>query len=111
MELLKGGVPFEKVAKELSQDRATAERGGYIGKVVKGMLVKPLDQAVWSIRPGEYELVRTKEGFFIVFVKREEKGKCNREKVKQELYMKKFQERLKEYTEELKRKASVKVYM
>ena len=111
LSLLKEGVPFEKVARELSEDRATAERGGYIGKVSKGMLVKPLDQAVWSLKPGEYELVRTDSGFFIVYVKGEEQGKCDREKIRQELYMRKFSKALKEYTEKLKREASVKVYM
>ncbi|WP_457680876.1 peptidylprolyl isomerase [Thermovibrio sp.] len=111
LELLNQGVPFEKVARELSQDRITAQRGGYIGKVSKGMLIKPLDQAVWSLKPGSYELVRTDKGFFIVFVKREEKGKCDKEKIRQELYTKKFQKALQEYVDKLKREASVKVYM
>ncbi len=111
LSLLKEGVPFEKVARELSQDRVTAEKGGYIGKVSKGMLVKPLDNAVWSIKPGEYKLVETDKGFFIVFVKGEEKKRCNRERVRQELFMEKFQKALKDYTEKLKKSASVKVYM
>jgi len=111
LSLLNQGEPFEKVARELSQDRATAERGGYIGRVARGMLVKPLDEAVWSLEPGQYKLVRTESGFFIVYVKSEEKGACDKEKIRQELYMKKFQEALKKYTDELKRRASVKVYL
>ena len=111
ISLLQEGVPFEKVAKELSEDRITAKEGGHIGKVGKGMLIKPLDQAVWSIKPGSYELVRTDKGFFIVYVKAQEEGRCNREKIRQELYMKKFQETLNNFLNRLKREASVKVYM
>ena len=111
MELLKNGVPFEKVARELSEDRATAENGGHIGRVTPGMLIKPLDEAVWSLKPGSYKLVRTSNGFYIVYVKSEEKGSCNRERIRQQLYMMKFQKALKDYLDRLKRTASVKVYM
>ena len=111
MELLSNGVPFEKVARELSEDRETASKGGHIGKVTPGMLIKPLDQAVWSIKPGNYKLVRTSDGFYIVYVKSEERGHCDREKIRQQLYMMKFQKALKDYLDNLKRSASVKVYM
>ncbi len=111
MELLSNGVPFEKVARELSEDRETASRGGHIGKVTPGMLIKPLDQAVWSVKPGNYKLVRTSSGFYIVYVKSEEKGHCDRDKIRQQLYMMKFQKALKDYLDRLKRSASVKVYM
>lgn len=111
MELLSNGVPFEKVAKELSENGETAVKGGHIGKVAPGMLIKPLDEAVWGIKPGSYKLVRTKEGFYVVYVKSEEKGHCDRKKVKQQLYMVEFQKALKNYLDRLKREASVKVYM
>jgi len=111
LELLKSGVPFEKVAREISEDSATAKRGGYLGKVSPGMLIKPLDRAVWSLKPGSYELVRTDSGFYIVYVKSEERGHCNRDRIRQELYMMKFQKALKNYLDRLKREASVKVYM
>jgi len=111
LELLKSGVPFEKVAREISEDSATAKRGGYLGKVSPGMLIKPLDRAVWSLKPGSYELVRTDSGFYIVYVKSEERGHCDRDRIRQELYMMKFQKALKNYLDRLKREASVKVYM
>lgn len=111
MELLSSGVPFEKVSRELSEDSETAVKGGHIGKVAPGMLIKPLDRAVWSLKPGSYKLVRTKDGFYIVYVKSEEKGHCNREKIEQQLYMVEFQKTLKNYVDRLKREASVKVYM
>jgi len=110
MELLNSGVPFEKVAKEYSEDRATAEKGGYIGKVTKGVLIKPLDIAVWSTNPGNYKLVQGKNGYYIVYVKSEKVEGCNRKRIKEELYTQKFQKALKEYVDSLKAKASVKVY-
>jgi len=111
LEILKAGVPFEKVAKEYSEDPITAKRGGYLGQVKEGTLIKPLDIAVFTTKPGKLKLVQTKEGYFILYVKSEKKGGCNREKIRRELYMKRFQERLKAFINELKKKASVKVYI
>ena len=110
MEFLNSGVPFEKVAKEYSEDRATAEKGGYIGKVTKGVLIKPLDIAVWSTNPGNYKLVQGKNGYYIVYVKSEKVEGCDRNRIREELYTQKFQKALKEYVDSLKAKASVKVY-
>ncbi len=110
VELLNSGVPFEKVAKEYSEDRATAEKGGYIGKVTKGALIKSLDIAVWSTNPGSYKLVQGKNGYYIVYVKSEKVEGCNKNRIKEELYTQKFQKALKEYVDSLKAKASVKVY-
>lgn len=111
MELLQNGVPFEKVAGELSEDRETAVNGGQIGEVSPGMLIKPLDKAVWNLKPGSYKLVRTSNGFYIVYVKSEKRGRCNRDKIREQLYMMKFQKALKDYLDKLKKSASVKVYM
>ena len=110
MEFLNSGVPFEKVAKEYSEDRATAEKGGYIGKVTRGVLIKPLDIAVWSTKPGTYKLVQGKNGYYIIYVKGEKVEGCNRNRIKEELYTRKFQKTLKEYVDSLKTEASVKVY-
>jgi parvulin-like peptidyl-prolyl isomerase len=111
LELLKEGVPFEQVARELSDDKVSAEQGGYIGRVKRGTLVKELDEAVWSIAPGSYKLVKSDKGNFIVYVRSEESPSCDEERAREELFMKKFDEALKRYIDELKRKASVKVYM
>ncbi|RUM91782.1 MAG: peptidylprolyl isomerase, partial [Thermovibrio sp.] len=69
------------------------------------------DSAVWSIKPGSYKLIRTNNGFYIVYVKSEEKGHCDRNRIRRELYMRKFQKALNDYVNKLKREASVKVYM
>jgi len=111
LELLKQGVPFEKVAKELSEDPLTAPNGGYVGKVTKGSLIKPLDIAVWSIKPGTYKLVQTKNGYYIIFVKSQETPTCNENEIRKRLFIKKFQKALKKYIDHLKQTASVKVYM
>lgn len=111
LTLLKNGVPFEKVAKEFSEDQLTAQNGGYIGKVRKGTLIKPLDIAVWSTKPGTYNFIETKNGYYIVYVKSEEYPKCNKDEIKRKLFAEKFQKALRDYIEKLKETASVKVYM
>ena len=76
-----------------------------------GELIKPLDYAVWSTEPGKFKLVQSKDGYYVVYVKSELSKKCDRDKVREQLYMERFQKALKDYVDSLKRKASVKVYM
>ncbi|MEO2069561.1 MAG: peptidylprolyl isomerase [Desulfurobacteriaceae bacterium] len=109
-KLLASQKPFEKVAKEFSEDPVTAKRGGYVGKVKKGMLIEPVDSTVWSIKPGKYKVVKGDNGYYLVYVKKEEKEGCNKDEIRKELYMKRFRKALKEYLDSIKKKASVKIY-
>lgn len=109
-KLLSSQKPFEEVARKFSEDPVTAKRGGYVGKVKKGMLIEPVDSTVWSIKPGKYKVVKGNNGYYVVYVKKEEKEGCNKDEIKKELYMKKFRKALKEYLDSIKKKASVKIY-
>lgn len=50
---LSGGEPFEKVARELSEDVATRDRGGDLGPVVEGQVDPAFFQAAAALKPGE----------------------------------------------------------
>ena len=66
---LKKGEDFVKLAKEYSEDKATAERGGDLGCFPRGVMVKSFEDAVFSLKKGEIsEPIRTKLGFHIVKV-------------------------------------------
>ena len=65
-ELLKGG-DFAAVAQEKSEDPGSAPKGGDLGMVKKGMMVKPFEEALFAMKSGEIsEPVRTTFGWHII---------------------------------------------
>jgi peptidyl-prolyl cis-trans isomerase SurA len=65
---LRSGVPFEDVAREYSED-ASAQRGGDLGVVTRGMMVPEFEDAVFALEEGEISgIVPTRFGFHIIQV-------------------------------------------
>lgn len=64
----KAGEDFAKLARALSQDPGSAQRGGDLGLVKKGETVLPFEQALFALRKGEIspEPVRTPFGFHAI---------------------------------------------
>ena len=50
---IRGGADFAQVAKEMSEDPATASRGGDLGLIGAGELVPDVDKLIQSLKPGE----------------------------------------------------------
>ena len=50
---LRGGVSFEDVAREFSQDQENAAKGGELGYVSKGQMPPELEAAVFALKQGE----------------------------------------------------------
>ena len=50
---LRGGVSFEDVAREYSQDQENAAKGGELGYVSKGQMPPELEAAVFALKQGE----------------------------------------------------------
>jgi len=84
---LADGAKFEDLAKQYSEDPGSAERGGDLGFVTKGTLVKEFETVAWALKPGQTSgPVRTQYGLHIIRVhetKVAEKGSF--EKVKEEI--------------------------
>jgi peptidyl-prolyl cis-trans isomerase D len=57
---------FAEIAKRESQDPGSAEAGGSLGSFGRGMMVKPFEEAVFSMQPGEMRLVETEFGFHVI---------------------------------------------
>jgi len=71
---IKGGESFDKVAKEVSTDRISAEKGGLIGPFRKGELVPEFEKAVFNLKTREIsEVIETPFGFHIITKVSEEK--------------------------------------
>jgi len=66
---IKGGADFRELAMKLSDDKESAARGGDIGNIVRGMMPKPFEDAVFKLEVGETGgPVETDFGYHIVRV-------------------------------------------
>jgi peptidyl-prolyl cis-trans isomerase D len=59
---------FAELAKKQSQDPGSAEKGGDLGWFGRGMMVKPFEEAVFEMKPGEVRVVQSEFGFHVVRV-------------------------------------------
>jgi len=66
---VKDGADFEKLAREESQDEGSAKQGGDLGFFTKGRMVKPFEEAAFSLKPGEVSgIVESPFGFHLIRV-------------------------------------------
>lgn len=66
-EVKKPGSNFEELAKKYSQDPGSAEKGGDLGMFGRGAMVKPFEEAVFSMSPGSVSgLVESEFGYHII---------------------------------------------
>ena len=74
---LREGADFAELAKEYSEDKSNAEKGGDLGFVAKGSMVKPFEEAAFGAKIGEIVgPVQTPYGLHILQVsaRKKEKG-------------------------------------
>src|SRR6266849_6193079 len=63
----KGGEDFAKLAREISEDKASAVQGGDLGFVGPGELVAPFEQAAFALKKGDVsDPVRTPFGYHAI---------------------------------------------
>ena len=68
------GESFDAVAKEMSTDKVSAQRGGQIGPFRRGELVKEFEEVVFNLKTGEIsDIVETPFGLHIITKVSEEK--------------------------------------
>lgn len=64
---VRGGADFSRVAREVSEDAATAARGGELGLVARGELVPQFEAVAFRLKAGEVDgPVRTPFGYHVV---------------------------------------------
>jgi peptidyl-prolyl cis-trans isomerase D len=96
----KNPADFAKLAKEDSQDPGSADKGGDLGFISHGQMVKPFEDAVFALKEGQIsDVVRTDFGFHII---RLTAIKASR--------VKPFSEVRDDIVEELKRSAAAKKF-
>lgn len=66
-EVKKSPQKFDVLAKKYSQDPGSAQNGGDLGAMKRGVMVKPFEEAVFSMTPGSIsDLVETEFGYHII---------------------------------------------
>ncbi len=112
---LKKGEKFEDLAKEVS-DCPSGKNGGDLGFFGKGQMVKPFEEAAFSMKVGEQsDIVETKFGYHIIkVVKKLDAGlksfKDVKQSIEENLKRQKFQVKIEEKIKELKEKADIQIF-
>lgn len=67
LEQIQKGEDFAAIAKKYSEDPASAAKGGELGTFARGVMVKPFEDAVFAMKPGEISgPVRTPFGWHVI---------------------------------------------
>ena len=112
---IKAGEDFAALAKEVSQC-PSSEKGGDLGFFAKGQMVKPFEDAAFSLEPGVVsDIVETQFGFHLIKVTEKQKaGLFSLDEVKEDLkqYLTelKIQKDISDYVKVLREKAKVEIF-
>jgi peptidyl-prolyl cis-trans isomerase D len=84
---IQAGEDFAEVARQTSQDPASAEQGGDLGFFTRGAMVKSFEDVAFALRPGEVsDPVRTEFGYHLIKIEEvQEAGYRPLEAVRDEL--------------------------
>ncbi|MFP4531232.1 MAG: peptidylprolyl isomerase [Desulfobacterales bacterium] len=113
---IEGGEKFSEVAKEESEC-PSSERGGDLGYFSKGQMVKPFEEAAFSLSVGDVsDIVETRFGYHLI--KAEDKKEASKktfdevkDQIKEQLEQQKVEEQLPSYVENLKEAGDVEINM
>jgi|WetSurMetagenome_2_1015567.scaffolds.fasta_scaffold27258_1 peptidyl-prolyl cis-trans isomerase C len=117
LQRLKAGEDFVSVAKEVSQDPSTKEKGGDLGFFTKGQMVKSFEDAAFALGPGELsDIVETEFGFHIIKVTEKKEAKTvsldeAKEGIRSGLKSAKVNSDVNKYIAELRSKAKIEIFI
>lgn len=116
LKQIRSGADFAKVAQENS-GCPSSKQGGDLGYFGKGQMVKPFEDAAWSLKPGEVSgVVETQFGFHIIkLIEKRPSSKVPFDDVKariaDSLKRKKVGEAVNAVLEDARKKAKIEVYL
>jgi peptidyl-prolyl cis-trans isomerase C len=113
---LKQGGNFAALAKELSEG-PSGKNGGELGFFRRGQMVKPFEDAAFTVKPGELsDIVETRFGYHIIKVEEKKPESITpyadvKERLEQVLKQQKVREELIKYLDSLKKEAKIEIFM
>lgn len=110
---LKGGASFAELAKQISEDPGSKERGGDLGEFGRGEMVPEFERAAYTAEPGKVVgPVRTAFGWHLILVEERVALKSKPEEqalddIRKRLFENEMEAQFRQYLEELKRDAYI----
>jgi EpsD family peptidyl-prolyl cis-trans isomerase len=107
---------FEDLARQFSQDKPSASKGGDLGFVSRGQMPPELERVAFSMKPQEISaIIKTPKGYHILkLIERKKTVTLNYEEIKDRLQpfaqAEKQRDRLETWLKELRNEAKVTVY-
>lgn len=111
---IKGGLDFAEAARLYSDD-PSKERGGDLGVVSKGHMINPLDEVIFSLKPGEVsQPVRSSLGYHLIKVEEKvdveaEALEASKEQIRNLLFQQKVEALYKDWIKKLKSEAYIEI--
>lgn len=68
LQKLKNGGDFAQLAKQYSDDTTNKDNGGDLGFFGRGEMIKPFEEAAFTLKPGQMAVVETQFGFHVIRV-------------------------------------------
>jgi len=112
---LAAGGDFEATAKQVSDDKGSAERGGDLGWFYRGQMVPAFEQAAFSLAPGKIsDVVETPFGFHLIeVVEKQPEAQLDYDKVSAKiealLKQRQLEQKVKSRVNELAAKAKIEI--
>ena len=114
---IRKGEDFAKLAKENSEDKGSAGRGGQLDDFARDQMVTPFEQAAFALKPGDVsDVVETPFGFHIIkLVARVPPERLQFEptkpRIKEYILKTRRQQHLDEFVDSLRAKAKIETYI
>jgi peptidyl-prolyl cis-trans isomerase SurA len=114
MAAAKKGGDFAELAKKYSDDANAQKDGGDLGFFKKGEMLADIEKIVFTLKPGEVEMISTLTGYYVIKLEEKSPGLVKPfEEVKglinDNLYRKKSEERFTQWLQELRKGAAIEI--
>lgn len=116
LKKIKDGEDFAKLASDFSDDPGSKAKGGDLGFFPRGRMVKPFDDAAFSLKPGETSgIVETQFGFHIIKVEERKDSSVEsfdvvKERLKQKLSQDRTRKELTDFIDKAMKDSKTEIY-
>ena len=116
LKRVKEGQDFAKLAEESSEDAASQKKGGDLGYFSRGRMVKPFEDAAFSMKPGQVsEIIETQFGYHIIKVEDVKEARIRpfdevKETVKSQLTLKLNKDKQEEFMKNLYKEVGIEIH-